>query len=204
MKKLIFFILSLVALCAMFSLSVMASEEIINSENEGEQVVQDEVDNDQSNGDIAEATNSDGIKEYLKEKILPVIVGVLTAMCALLATLSKIKKAMCDLGTSREEIKKEAQLRDLSFKEKSEYIQARIDEVNEALKDVPEVQVQLAALKKDAELLLQEMKAFCEILTLGFSANAEIIRSGKGKQMSQLLAKLDAIEAKEVVNNDEN
>ncbi len=197
MKKLIIFVLSLAILCALLSISATASVEIANSENEDTEAGTEQTQNDsqesQMGSGASEGTNSEIIKEYLKEKILPVIIGVLTALCALLATLGKIKKAMCDLGASREELKKEAEIRDLSFKEKSEYIQARIDEVKETLKDVPALQQNAKKLMEEISMLKIECEALGKMLHLGFLQSKDVITSGAGKKIVQLAEEISRL-----------
>ncbi len=206
MKKLIIFVLSLVILCTLFSISAMASDEIADSDNISAQTSTEPAPDDNQESQVeGEKTNSEIIKEYLKEKILPVIIGVLTALCALLATLGKIKKAMCDLGASREEIKKEVESRDLSFKEKSEYIQARINEVKEALKDVPTLRENAEELRDEVLILKSECEALGKMLYLGFLQSKDVITSGAGKKIVQLAEEISRLNDGFLpINSDEN
>ncbi|MBP3495253.1 MAG: hypothetical protein J6K52_03515 [Clostridia bacterium] len=205
MKKLIIFILSLAILCALFSVSAMAGEEITDTNNTSQQTSTDSALNGTQHSQAEdERANSEIIKEYLKEKIMPVIIGVLTAICALLATLGKIKRAMCDLGASREELKKEVESRDLSFKEKSEYIQARIDEVKNALKDVPTLKEDTMKLIKELSILKNECEALSKMLYLGFLQSKDVITSGAGKKIVQLAEEISSLnDGSMSVNNGE-
>ena len=116
------------------------------------------------------------IKGYIQERILPVVVGVLTSLIALGTMLFKITSTLKSLKSTRDTFEGEARLR----AELARELKAEAQKLQEAVKDVP-------ALKACVEGLAQECRLNSEILSLGFSANGEIIKSGKGKQMAVLL-----------------
>ena len=140
-------------------------------------------------------TSDIDIKEYIQEKIVPVAVGVLTAVIAFAATLYKIASVLKSLKEVGHAIDTEGEIR----KELKEQAQ----ELKEGLSEVP-------ALAQRLEELQKQVATLSEILTLGFCANEEIIRSGKGKRMSILLenakctmqnAKLRVVEDADPYNN---
>ena len=107
------------------------------------------------------------IKGYIQERIVPVVVGVLTSLIALGTMLFKITSTLKSLKSTRDTFEGEARLR----AELARELKAEAQKLQEAVKDVPE-------LKACVEGLAQECRLNSEILSLGFSANGEIIKSG--------------------------
>ena len=116
------------------------------------------------------------IKEYIQEKIVPVVCGVVTSLVALGATLFKIAKTLKSVREAKETFENEARARE----EITKVIEDEVEALKEAVKDVPSLLDEVVSLKSQVEML-------AEILVLGFSSNAEIIKSGKGKRMSVLI-----------------
>ena len=117
-------------------------------------------------------TSDVDIKEYIQEKIVPVAVGVLTAVIAFAATLYKIASVLKSLKEAGRAIDTEGKIR--------KELKVQAQELKEGLSEVP-------ALARRLEELQKQVATLSEILTLGFCANEEIIRSGKGKKMAVLL-----------------
>ena len=81
--------------------------------------------------DESEETISRGkeIGIYIKEKILPVVVGVLTSVSALLATLLAIKRSLTSIGEAKDTFKKEAKERDARFEREREYLNKKTEQI---------------------------------------------------------------------------
>ena len=117
---------------------------------------------------------------YIKEKIVPVVVGVLTAVIALLTTLGSISKSLNSLKDTKDIFSKEA----CDRQEYSKALKKEVEQLTQVVKNVPELEGKI-------DNLMRECETIAEILSLGFSSNKEIIKSGKGRQMSLLLEKCE-------------
>ena len=148
MKKKVFILLFAALLCLMLTCTAYASEVGENEE----------------------------VKSYIENKIVPVVVGVLTAVIALLTTLGSVAKSLRELKDTRSDFKSEADTR----REYSKSLEREAQKLQALLKDVPE-------LKERLDTLAKECYTLGEILALGFSSNSEVVKSGKGRQMSVLL-----------------
>ena len=120
------------------------------------------------------------LKEYITDKILPIIIGVATSSLGFVAVLGTISRTLKSLKDTKESFSSEAKKRQEAFDEATRLLKEKTDELEALVRDVPELKGRLEELTQESELL-------AEILTLGFSANSEIIKSGKGKRMSVLL-----------------
>lgn len=121
-------------------------------------------------------TSEVGIKAYIQEKIVPIVVGVATSIVALATTLYKIGTSLKALSGTKDSLDADSKKRD----EASRVLTEQVEKIKESIKDVPN-------LEKSIEQLTDLCNTMAEILSLGFSANEEIINSGKGKRMSILL-----------------
>ena len=120
------------------------------------------------------------VKSYIQDKIVPVAVGVLTSVIAFVATIGVIAKSLKSLKDTKEAFSNEAEERACFFESGIAQLEAKAESMRELISDVPSLQEKVGELIKECELL-------AEILSLGFSANEEIIKSGKGKKMALLL-----------------
>lgn len=127
-----------------------------------------------------EQANKFDIKTYVMEKIVPVAVAALTSAAAFLATIGTVARSLKSLKDTKESFSDEAKERALFFESGMAVLREKAQELTEAVQGLPELKSKVEELSEKEELL-------AEILSLGFSANAEIIRSGKGKRMSMLL-----------------
>ncbi len=121
-------------------------------------------------------TSDIDIKAYIQEKIVPIVVGVVTSIVALITTLYKIGASLKALSGTRETLDADAKKREAAVASLGE----QVEQIKASIKDVP-------SLEKSIEELSALCSTIAEILSLGFSANEEIIKSGKGKKMSMLL-----------------
>ena len=135
------------------------------------------------------------IKSYIQEKIVPVAVGVLTAVIAFVATLYKIASVLKSLKEAGRAIDSEGKIRE-ELKEQAQELKAGLGEV--------------PALAQRLEELREQVAVLSEILTLGFCSSKEVIESGRGKRMTVLLenakckmqnAKLWVVEDADPYNN---
>ena len=116
------------------------------------------------------------IKVYIQDKIVPIVVGVATSVVALITTLYKIATSLKALGNTKDTLEQDSQKRE----EATKILGEQVEQIKASIKDVP-------SLEKSIEELSALCSTIAEILSLGFSANEEIIKSGKGKRMSMLL-----------------
>ena len=120
------------------------------------------------------------LKAYITDKIVPVAVAVLTSALAFIATLGTIAKSLKALKDTKDAFKDEAKERAVFFECGLEMLREKAEELTELVSDVPKLREELVALGEECRLN-------SEILALGFSANSEVVKSGKGKKMSLLL-----------------
>lgn len=137
---------------------------------------------------------SEEIKEYVGEKIMPVIAGVVTSLLALLGTLKSIFKSLRDLKSSKEDLNKaQNEIKDQSERE-LEAIKLKYDEIKALLSDVPELKADLEKLLKGTSTLICQMSRLSKISSLGFLQNSEVVRSGRGKEIACLAEQNQEVE----------
>ena len=130
-------------------------------------------------------------KEYIKEKIIPVVIGVLTSVSAILATLGAIKRALNSIGDTKELFKKEAKNRDEKFQKESEYLTKKAEEIESALALIPRLEKEVAALEVNTSKLMSECRDLGKMISLGFSQDERVISSGNGQKIERLLTELE-------------
>ena len=162
MKKLLFTVFALL-MCLCLGLACFAKSDEIQGESSGTPTPTTE-------------TSEVDIKAYIQEKIVPIVVGVVTSIVALITTLYKIGASLKALSGTRETLDADAKKREAAVASLGE----QVEQIKASIKDVP-------SLEKSIEELSALCSTIAEILSLGFSANEEIIKSGKGKRMSILL-----------------
>ena len=169
---------------------------------------------DDGNAEVAEKTEetenaSSDLKTYVEERIVPVISGVGAAIVAILVALGPTVSAIKAVKNAVAAFSKKDEERNASVKESNRLIQKNIERIEGSVKDVPALQAQMAAYKKQTEELKLVCTTLAKITALGFQANADVVRSGKGKKMAVMLKKLSStvgdIEGtfEEVKENDE-
>lgn len=172
MKKLLFIIFT-VLLCLCFSSVCFASD----------------VDVTDVAGDI---------EQYITERIVPIVVGVLTSLVALITVLRKIFGALKSLNDTKDTFVEEAKERASAFRNNTELLESKAQEIKKTVEGVPTIEEQMVELKGEMNTLIEECNVLAEILSLGFSANSEVIKSGKGKQMAGLLEKSKSFSSNDV------
>lgn len=170
MKKIINFMLCVAIILALFTIVVCATQ----SEETSEQMVVEEFD----------------LKTYLEEKIIPVVVGVLTAIAGLIASLTAIVKALNGLKDTKSMLANEAKQREQNFQENSLALQTKADELKKIVEDVPKLLGETEQLQVELNRLQKVTMSMVEILAIGLSANENIVKSGNGKKINLLLEKV--------------
>lgn len=145
----------------------------------------------------SEAFDKEALIEYIKEKIVPIVVGVLTSISALVATLATIKRSLNKIALAREEFKSESKERKDSFKKESEYLSTKTEELVKICGEIPRLQAQLEELRENNEKLAKESGYIAKMISLGFSQNKQIIASGNGKKINRLLEECNLLFEKE-------
>lgn len=139
------------------------------------------------------AENEIDVQTYVMEKIVPVAVAALTSALAFLATIGTVARSLKSLKDTKESFSDEAKERAIFFESGIELLDEKARELKELVSDVPR-------LKRELEALTQECRLNSEILTLGFSSNSDVIKSGKGKKMAMLLEKSKDISSSDEIN----
>ena len=127
------------------------------------------------------------LEVYITERIVPIVVGVLTSLVALITVLRKIFATLKSLKDTKDTFVEEAKERASAFRNNTELLENKAQEIKKTVEGVPTIEEQMTQLKGEMTTLIEECNVLAEILSLGFSANSEVIKSGKGKQMAKLL-----------------
>lgn len=132
------------------------------------------------------------LKTYVEERIVPVISGVGAAILAIFVALGPLVSAFNAMKNVAASFSKRDEERNASVKESNRLMQKNIERIESNVADVPKLQAQVRMLERQAD----EMKLVCitlaKITALGFQANADVVRSGKGKKMAVMLKKLSS------------
>lgn len=144
-----------------------------------------------------EQGNNDELRAYIEEKVVPVIIGVATSIVALLGTLKSIFAAIKELKKGKEDfVKTSAQIKQATESD-SRQLRADYNAIKDSVKDVPELLKVIERQDEKIEELKGALIVTTEILSLAYSANSELVRTGKAKEMSRLLGKLNIKEVAE-------
>lgn len=123
------------------------------------------------------------LKAYIKEKIVPVVAGVCAAVVTICLALAPLVRAITAIKNLIASFSKKDEERNQSVEKSNEIMRENIEKIENSVKNVPTLEKQIAEQSKTIETMAQ-------VIVLGFSANTEIVRSGKGKKMTLLLNKL--------------
>ncbi len=122
------------------------------------------------------------LKEYIEEKIAPIIVGVVTSIIALLSTLKGIFSALKGLRESKATFESEqTKIRENSERELQK-ITEKYGEIKTELEGVYRLSPQLEAVDKRTLLLAQEIANLSKIVSIGFAGDKELIKDGKARE----------------------
>lgn len=142
--------------------------------------------------------SSDSLKDYIEEKILPIIVGVVTSIIALLSTLRGIFSSLKSLKASKENFEREQEKIKESSRAELEKITERYNEIKSEIKSVVQIKDGLCELKEKTEILSKEIENLSQIAALGFCKDKDLVLEGASREIV-ILAK----ENKELNNREE-
>lgn len=169
MKRLIRIFVLIIMLIALFSVCIQATE-----------VSQDNLQTEEEYS----------FGDYIRDKIVPVAVGVGTSLLGLLATLASIFKALNGLKKAKQDAVENDKAREENSKRQIEELTRQVEELKKSIEEVITYSKSLKEIKKEIDFECEELNIIGEILVLGFSSNSDIVRSGKGKQINLLLDRL--------------
>ena len=133
-----------------------------------------------------EISKQDELLTYVEEKIVPVIVGVITSAMALIGTLKGILKALKNLEGAKnsfDEVNKELTA---NTKKELESISEKYESFKERIKDVPLLDEKICELGGRVDELILQINRLSKITSLGFLQNEELVKSGAGREIAIL------------------
>ena len=158
-----------------FFRSCASATEYQDTDLEGEEIF--ELDNDEGGFDL---------KTYVQEKIVPIVIGVLTAASALIASLASISRSLGKIKDARDEFKKEAAEREKTFKAQSELLKGKADELIKIASELPKLKGEILSLQESSEKLILECSYISKMISLGFGEDKNVIKSGSGAKIKRL------------------
>ncbi len=129
------------------------------------------------------------LKIYLEEKIIPVIVGVVTSLIALIGTLKSIFSALKQLKTAKEGFDKTQKEIKTTTSTELKQINKKYEELQESIKTVPQLEEHLLELSSQVGMLISQMSNLSQLTAIGFCENTELVSSGKGREIALLASK---------------
>ena len=126
------------------------------------------------------------LKTYVQEKIVPIVIGVLTAASALIASLASISRSLGKIKDARDEFKKEAAEREKTFKAQSELLKGKADELIKIASELPKLKGEILSLQESSEKLILECSYISKMISLGFGEDKNVIKSGSGAKIKRL------------------
>ena len=136
----------------------------------------------QTEGQAIEEENFD-LKLYIKERIVPVVVGVLTAIAGLLSTIISIKRSVRSLTNLKNSFSEEKAEREASLADNKKLLQEEVARLQNQTKDLPK-------MKEKVEQLSEQIGTMGQMLQLAYSADVNLVKTGKAKKMELLVAKM--------------
>ena len=137
-----------------------------------------------------ENSNGDELRAYIEEKIVPVIVGVITSVVALLGTLKGLFSALKELKNAKSDYEAKSKASAEDAKKVSNGLKADYNAIKDSVKDVPQLIEVCKKQEEKIENLENTVIVVSKMLYLAYSANSELVRTGKAKEMNRLLDKL--------------
>ena len=160
--------------------------ELENEENPGGEIANGEIANEEAEEEKAYGKEEFDLKNYIQEKILPVVIGVLTAASALIATLVSISRSLGKIKDARDEFKKEAKEREKSFKAQSDLLKTKADELLKIAGELPKLKGEISSLQETTDKLILECTYISKMISLGFGEDKNVVKSGNGARISKL------------------
>ena len=144
-------------------------------------------------------TENDKLREYVEEKIVPVLMGVITSVVALLSTLKGIFSSLRGLKESKENFDKDRESIKEENKKELAKITEKYEEIKNEVKTVCLLTTEIEKLKGQAEILSQEIVNLSQIASLGFSKNQKLVKEGNARKIVVLAEKSKEILDSETV-----
>lgn len=148
---------------------------------------------------MASEANDGGIREYVEEKIVPVIMGVATAIIALLGTLKSIFKALAQIKESKSSLDEMQRRIEKSNKSDLDAIKKKYEEIKEAVRDVPQLNDYARGLGEQIDTLSREIANLSKIASLGFGESKEHVKDGRAREITLISNKNRELIENEVV-----
>ena len=121
---------------------------------------------------------------------MPVISGVGAAIISIFVALGQLISAFNAMKNAAAAFSKKDEERNASVKESNRLMQKNIERIEASVSSVPALQAQNEQFKKQVDELKLVCTTLAQITALGFQANADVVRTGKGKKMAILLNKI--------------
>ena len=189
MKKILIFLIVFILLIACLS-SYAYAEDTEETAAEGDKTVSESeeavTDGEETSVNGEEDLSEVPLKEYIKDRIIPVVVGVLTSAVAVITTLSQVLKGVKSLKDSKDLLEDSKE----QIKTVSKSTEGQIAEIKDSIKELLPLFDEISYLKEAIEKYKGEIGTLEHILTLAYSADEKLVRSGKAKEMALLLAKV--------------
>lgn len=128
-------------------------------------------------------TEEFNLKLYIQERIVPVVVGVITAIAGLLSTIMSIKKSVRSLTNLKNSFSEEKAQREASLADNKKLLQDEVSRLQAQTKDLPE-------MKETIDQLREQIGTMGQMLQLAYSADANLVKTGKSKKMALLVEKI--------------
>lgn len=147
-----------------------------------------------------EAEEKQDLKEYIKDRIVPIVVGVLTSIAGIISTIHSVKKSLRALGNLKNAFSEEKKQREESLADNKKMLQEEISRVKEQTRDLPQINDTVNQLKKEMAVIGKMFQLMC-------SANPDLVKTGKARKMELLSNKLslvDVSDSSEETSNDED
>jgi nitrate/nitrite-specific signal transduction histidine kinase len=157
---------------------------------------------EQINEETSKETTADDVAIYIQEKIVPVVIGVVTAVIALLGSINSIKKTLISLKGSKDVLELAQSTFDTELGNIKGTLKNELENIKNEIQGMPELKEKFDSLKGDVDDVTTQLKTIADILALAYSSNEDLVRSGKASKMYKLLESVKASEANE--NEGEN
>ena len=136
-------------------------------------------------------SDKEEFKAYIENKIIPVIAGVIASVVALLGSLKSLLSALKNLNTAKDDFKETTARMSERADNDSKALNIAYDAIKESVKNVPELIECVKTQDEKIEKIEETIVVAVEILSLAYSANSELVKTGKAKEMNRLLNKLN-------------
>ena len=182
MKKILFVILGVMLA---FALALSVSAEGVDTEagSVTEAQVGTEADAQREEDDAFD------LKSYLTEKVVPVAVGVLTSIVALMGTVAKVKSSLVTLDSSSKGLKERRETVGSTLKSVKEELDSGIAEIKGSVEAIPQIKEGYKELAEGYEALKNQSRQLMEAIKAGFEAMPDAVEKGAVRKIAILTEK---------------